>query len=512
MNHQLFPGVVVKINPIDNVAVVVHPDGLAKDQPWSDSAVALELIPMGHKLALSDITRGMPIIRYGSIIGYAKEHIRTGEWVSGAKITLPDPPELNQLSISSGNNYKPEPLEGYTFEGFRNRNGSVGTRNILAVATSVHCVAGFASHLATLVKKELLPRYPNVDDVVPINHAYGCGVAIDSPLAQIPIRTLRNILDNPNFGNQVLVLGLGCEKLRPEQLLDSSPEQSNAVLYMQDTSNPGFNQMVQAGLKMAEDHLKILDMRRRETCPASELVVGMQCGGSDGLSGVTGNPVAGYAADLVVRAGGSVMFSEVTEVRDAAHQLAPRMASQSVLDKFIKELSWYDQYLAAGSADRSANTTPGNYRGGLGNIVEKALGSVVKSGTSEIIEVVPPGEKLKKKGLSFVATPASDFICGTLQLAAGMNNHVFITGRGTPYGLAAVPVIKVSTNNALSRRWHDLIDIDAGQVALGTKTVEQMGWELFRYLLEVSSGRQQVACDRLGLHNDLVLFNPGPVT
>jgi hypothetical protein len=220
----------------------------------------------------------------------------------------------------------------------------------------------------------------------------------------------------------------------------------------------------------------------------------------------------GYTADLIVRAGGRVMFSEVTEVRDAAHILAPRMANQEILDKFVNELKWYDHYLSLGGADRSANTTPGNQKGGLSNIVEKALGSVVKSGSSPIVDVIAPGEKVMKRGLSFSATPASDFICGTLQLAAGMNAHVFVTGRGSPYGLAMVPVVKVSTNSVLSKRWYDLIDIDAGSVALGEKTVEQMGWELFHFLLEVASGKKQVACDKLKLHNDLVLFNPGPVT
>jgi galactarate dehydratase len=283
-------------------------------------------------------------------------------------------------------------------------------------------------------------------------------------------------------------------------------------MYMQDTGLNGFADMVTRGMTLAETHLKQLNARQRETCAASELVVGMQCGGSDGLSGITGNPVAGYAADLIVRAGGSVMFSEVTEVRDAVHLLSPRTADPKVRESLIEQMKWYDDYLMRGQADRSANPTPGNRRGGLSNVVEKAMGSVVKSGSSAIVDVIPPGERIKKKGLSFAATPASDFICGTLQLAAGMNMHVFITGRGTPYGLSMVPVVKVSTNSMLSRRWHDLIDIDAGPVATGEKSVEEMGWELFNYILEVASGREQVSCDRLGLHNDLVLFNPGPVT
>ena len=249
-----------------------------------------------------------------------------------------------------------------------------------------------------------------------------------------------------------------------------------------------------------------------QVCPASDLVVGMQCGGSDAFSGITSNPVAGFAADLIVRAGGSVMFSEVTEVRDAVHLLVPRSSEPSVARALIREMKWYDDYLSKWGIDRSANPSPGNKRGGLSNVVEKALGSIAKSGTSNIVDVLAPGEKIRRKGLTFAATQASDFICGTLQLAAGMNIHVFMTGMGTPYGLAMVPVIKIGSNSKLSKRWFDLIDLDAGQVALGQKTIDEMGWELFMMILEVASGMKSVACDKAGLHNDLVLFNPGPIT
>jgi galactarate dehydratase len=281
---------------------------------------------------------------------------------------------------------------------------------------------------------------------------------------------------------------------------------------LQDEAFNGFEEMVDGIMEMAEKHLKKLNNRKRETCPAADLVVGMQCGGSDAFSGITGNPASGFAADLIVRAGGTVMFSEVTEVRDAVHLLIPRTSTPEVAQKLKKEMQWYDDYLEKGLVDRSANPTPGNKKGGLSNVVEKALGSIAKSGTSPIVDVVAPGEKIRRKGLNFVATPASDFVCGTLQLAAGMNMHVFITGRGTPYGLSMVPVIKVSSNSKLSNRWFDLIDFDAGPIAFGDKTIEEMGWELFHLILEVASGKQKVAADRLGIHNDLVLFNPGPLT
>lgn len=206
------------------------------------------------------------------------------------------------------------------------------------------------------------------------------------------------------------------------------------------------------------------------------------------------------------------MFSEVTEVRDAVHLLVPRCADAQVAQRLLDEMQWFDAYLQRGGADRSANPAPGNIRGGLSNIVEKAMGSVVKSGTSPIADVIGPGERIRKRGLTFAATPAGDFVCGTLQTAAGMNMHVFTTGRGTPYGLSMVPVIKVGSNSSLSTRWHDLIDLDAGPIALGEKTVEEVGWELFHLILDVASGRKTVAADRLGLHNDLALFDPGPQT
>ncbi|MEZ5448405.1 MAG: UxaA family hydrolase [Thiolinea sp.] len=365
------------------------------------------------------------------------------------------------------------------------------------------------------IKQELLPHYPNVDDVG-LTHGYGCGVAISAPGASVPIRTLQNLAKNPNFGGEVMVIGLGCEKLQPQRLLPASGRDaqrvSAAILSLQDERFGGFNAMMDGILELAKTHLHKLNQRQRETCPASELVVGMQCGGSDALSGLTANPAVGFATDLIVRAGGSVMFSEVTEVRDAIHLLTPRAADAEVGQALLEQMRWYDEYLNRGQADRSANTTPGNKKGGLANIVEKAMGSIVKSGSSPIVDVIGPGERIRRKGLTYAATPASDFICGTLQLAAGMNMHLFTTGRGTPYGLAEVPVIKVATNSRLATQWFDLIDVDAGRIASGEASIEAVGWEIFRLILEVASGRTQVAADRLGLHNDLVLFNPGPVT
>jgi len=515
-------GKIIQVHADDNVAIVVEAGGLEKGQCLPDGLVVAEPVPQGHKIALTAIGKDKPIIRYGEVIGAAVVNIGQGEHVNESNVKLPQAPSLDELALATRSVPEPAPLTGYTFEGFRNPDGSVGTKNVLGITTSVQCVAGTVDYVVERIKRELLPLYPNVDDVVGLNHSYGCGVAINAPAAIVPIRTLKNIALNPNFGNEVMVIGLGCEKLQPSTLLDDRPvkiyENTEAadpeanVLSLQDDSFHGFNDMVEGILAMAERHLERLNRRRRETCPASELVVGMQCGGSDAFSGVTANPAVGFATDLIVRAGGSVMFSEVTEVRDAIHLLTPRAANEQVGKALIEQMAWYDDYLSQGQADRSANPSPGNKKGGLSNVVEKALGSVIKSGNSPIIDVIGPGERLRRKGLTFAATPASDFICGTLQLAAGMNLQVFTTGRGTPYGLSMVPVLKVSTNSQLGKRWHDIIDLDAGRIATGDASIEDVGWELFHLILDVASGRKQAAADRLGIHNDLVLFNPAPVT
>ena len=504
--------ILIKTTETDNVGIVANELGMQKGTMVDDGFALLEFVPNGHKVALRDIKEGEGIIRYGQIIAYADKHLKQGAWVNETNIVLPNPPELQYISMPDPKNVEIVPLEGYTFEGYRNSDGSVGTKNVLGISTSVQCVAGTTEFVVKRIKQELLPLYQNVDDVVALNHSYGCGVAIEAPGAMVPIRTIQNIARNPNFGGEIMVIGLGCEKLRPERLVSDDKGSGDTITYMQDESFHGFNEMVEGILETAKIHLERLNKRQRETCPASDLVVGMQCGGSDAFSGLTANPAAGFAADLIVRAGGSVMFSEVTEVRDAIHLLVPRAENASVAKALIDEMAWYDNYLLQGSADRSANTTPGNKRGGLSTIVEKSLGSVAKSGTSTIVDVLKPGEKIRKKGLTFAATPASDFACGTLQLAAGMNVHLFMTGRGTPYGLSMVPVIKVGTNSKLSSRWFDLIDFDAGKIATGEKTIEEMGWELFHMILDVASGKKQVAADKLGLHNDLVLFNPGPLT
>ncbi len=508
----------VQVHPDDNVAIIVNPEGLPAGAAFRGGLRLRDAIPQSHKVTLRDLDSGDPILRYGHVIGHLKQALPAGAWVREDMLDLPAAPSLDELPLATAVPAPLPPLEGFTFQGYRNPDGSAATRNMLGITTTVQCVAPTVDYAVRRIKAELLPRFPNVDDAVAITHTYGCGVAIDAPGAAVPIRTIRNLSLHPNFGAMPLVVSLGCEKLQPARLFGSSRgsgqlpilETQPDVVRLQD--HLGFGETVAAILAHAEKRLEQLNRRHRVACPAADLVVGLQCGGSDAFSGVTCNPAVGYAADLLVRTGATVMFSEVTEVRDAVHLLTPRAATEQVARDLIREMRWYDEYLARGEADRSANPTPGNKRGGLANVVEKALGSVAKAGASALMAVAAPGERVTAKGLVFAATPASDFICGTQQLASAMTLHVFTTGEGSPYGLALAPVIKVSSRTALAERWHDLIDLDAGRIATGQATIEDVGWEVFRLLLDVASGRKQTWADRWGLHNALALFNPGPVT
>ena len=522
----------IKMHERDNVAIVANDGGLPAGARFPDGLTLVERVPQGHKVALVDLAAGDPVLRYNVVIGKVARAVPRGSWVNETLLEMPAARSLEGLPISTVKRPAMEPLEGHTFEGYRNADGSVGTRNILAITQTVQCVSGVVDYAVGRIKKELLPKFPNVDDVIGLEHTYGCGVAIDAPDAKVPIRTIRNITLNPNFGNEVMVVSLGCEKLQPQRLLPpgsipileagsvadlgTTAEAKFDTVVLQDASHVGFMSMIDSVMRVAEEHLERLNARKRVTVPASELVVGVQCGGSDAFSGVTANPAVGFCSDLLVRAGATIMFSEVTEVRDGIDQLTSRAATPEVADAMIREMAWYDAYLGRGGADRSANTTPGNKKGGLSNIVEKAMGSIIKSGTAPITGVLSPGESLRdrgiKSGLVYAATPASDFICGTLQVAAGINLHVFTTGRGTPYGLAEVPVIKVATRSDLARRWHDLMDVNAGTIAEGTATIEQVGWELFRLMLDVASGRKKTWAEHWKLHNSLVLFNPAPIT
>lgn len=499
----------IKINENDNVAVAIR--DIHKGQEIIKGVVAKDIIPQAHKVALEDIKKNDEIVRYGVTLGYAIDDIVKGQWINEEMLRLPISPSLNNLTFGRDTeNILPQALVK-KWLGYKNPNGGYGgTRNILGINTTVQCVAGVVNRAIEKMKRELLPKYKNVDDIVAINHAYGCGVAINSPDAEIPIRILRNVLKHPNFGGQVMVVGLGCEKLTVEMLCEAKDINSENVIILQEKN--GYKEMINSLMEMAEKKLEVLNERKREELSLSELLIGMQCGGSDAFSGVTANPVAGYATDMLVQGGATVLFSEVTEVRDGVNIVAQRCTNDKVGNKLASEMKWYDNYLENGEVDRSANPTPGNKKGGLSNIVEKAMGSIAKSGKAPIIEVLSPGEKPTKNGLIYAATPASDIVCGPCQLASGIGLQVFMTGRGTPYGLALAPVIKVCSRNEMKDKWDDLIDINAGIILDGEITIKQVGEILFNEIIQVASGNKKSLAEEHGLHNDFCIFNPAPIT
>ena len=500
----------IQIKEEDNVAVAVH--DLPAGTRLESGVVTRESVPQAHKIALCDIPAGGEIIRYGVVLGYAKENILAGSWINEHMLDLPQSPSVDDMEY--GTNLVPvEDLPmptRTTWMGYRNAEGPAGTRNLLGIVTTVQCAAGVLKVAVERIKKELLPKYPNVDGVVAVTHPYGCGVAINAPLAYIPIRAITNVIRHPNFGGEIMVVGLGCEKLTYDRVLPPEDITPENVLTLQDYA--GHDAMMNAILEMADKKLQKLNKRTREELPLSDLLIGMQCGGSDAFSGISANPSAGYAADMLVRGGATVMFSEVTEVRDGVHMLAARCPDAHTRDRLAEEMKWYDKYLAEGGVGRDANPTPGNKAGGLANIVEKAMGSIAKSGTSQIVEVLSPAQKPTKHGLIYAATPASDIVCGPSQVASGIGLQVFMTGRGTPYGLDISPVIKVCSRNELKNHWFDMIDISAGDVATGEKTIADVGQQIFDMILDVASGTKQPYSDQHGFHNDMCIFNPAPIT
>ena len=504
----------IKISDRDNVAIAIT--DLKKGTEILPGVVTAEDIPQAHKIALKDIHQGEEVLRYGVVLGTMKADVPCGGWINETNLVMAPAPDLDTLKFATNiRTDLPKPKQ-LTWEGYPNPwgEGPAGTRNILCINTTVQCVIGVVNAAIDIIRRDLLPKYPNVDDVITINHQYGCGVAIDAPEAKVPQRIIRNIATHPNFGGEkaFMLVSLGCEKFTPDRFCEWWPELNTPENVVVLQEHKGHAAVMEALLSMAEKKLAYLNTRKRQTLPLSDLLVGMQCGGSDAFSGITANPTAGYAADLIVSAGGTVMFSEVTEVRDGVQFIAERCINEEVGQRLVQEMKWYDKYLRDGGVDRGANTTPGNKKGGLSNIIEKSMGSIAKSGSSPIVEVLSPGERPTKHGEIFAATPASDLFCGPSQLASGMGLEVFMTGRGTPYGLAAAPVIKLCSRNEMKEQWPDIIDFNAGPAAVGDKTIAEQGEELFAFILDVASGRKKPYSEQYRWTNDLCIFNPAPIT
>ena len=499
----------VRISELDNVAVVTSP--AAKGELAEGFGIkALCDIPQGHKIALRKIEKGEAVIRYGVVLGYVTETIEAGGWINEFNITLPQSPEVSELVPGGKGTVMTDLPHRRTWMGYD--NGPVlppGSRNILGIITSVQCVAGVVRNAVDRIRREILPDYPNVDGVAAVTHPYGCGVAIKADNAEIPIRSVRNVAHHPNFGGQILAVGLGCEKLTMDMILEPEEITPENVIMLQECQ--GYDAMIDAICTAARQKLEILNKRRRVVFPVSRIRIGAQCGGSDAFSGVSANPAIGYAFDMLAAQGATVLFSEVTEVRDGVHLLAERCSDQKTVERLKKEISWYDDYLERSHVDRSANPAPGNKKGGLSNIVEKAMGSIAKSGHSPIASVIGPGEIPTCSGMVFAATPASDIVCGPSQLASGIVMQLFSTGRGTPYGLQEIPVFKICTQHSMKQKWPDLFDLDAGSVVTGEKTIAELGHELYSRILDVLSGEKTCA-EKYGLYNDFIVFNPAPIT
>ena len=499
----------IKIQSSDNVAIPI--ETASRGSRFENGLTALDDIPQGHKIALLPLKKGDAIIRYGSIIGYLKCGVQPGRLISEDMLDVPAMPSLDNMPW--GTNIKTELPEApeKTFLGYEIPGAPyAGIRNILGIMPMVHCASGVLNRAVEKMRSELLPEFPNVDDIVPLNHIYGCGVAINARDSGMWIRSLKNLMRNPNFGGEIMAVALGCEKLTPDMLLEAGENNAENLVVLQNCG--GYKQMIDVLMNMARKKLEKLNRRRRAELPLSKLCIGMQCGGSDAFSGISANPAAGYVSDLLVSGGATVMFSEVTEVRDGVHFLAARCIDGETVAKLAAEMKWFDSYLDSGGVDRDANPAPGNKQGGLANIVEKALGSIAKSGTVPIAEVLSSGERPSRRGLVFAATPASDIVCGPQQLSSGMVLEVFMTGRGTPYGLAAAPVIKVSSRTIMKEMWDDLIDINAGTIAEGKETIEEAGLRIFSMIIDTASGKHKPLAEQYRLFNDMAVFNPAPIT
>ncbi|MCR5084856.1 MAG: UxaA family hydrolase [Succinivibrionaceae bacterium] len=500
----------LRINDRDNVAIALR--DLRQGEEIEGGIVLRDDIPQAHKVLLGDARQGDPVYRYGVELGTLLRDTQAGSLINEHSLALPPRPGLSDLEfardlVSMGD--LPQPPRT-SWMGYRNSSGPAGTRNLLGIVTTVQCAAGVIRRAVERIRSELLPRFPHVDGVVAVTHPYGCGVAINAPDAVIPIRSIRNLIRHPNFGGEIMVVGLGCEKLTFDRILEPHEITPENTLLLQ--SCHGHDEMMGAIMAMAELKLGRLERRRREELPLSDLLIGMQCGGSDAFSGITANPSAGYASDMLVSGGATVMFSEVTEFRDGVHLLSRRCVDRESCERLAREVAWYDRYLEQGGVDRDANPSPGNKAGGLSNIVEKAMGSIAKSGRAPISEVIGPGERPTRRGLICACTPASDIVCGPSQVASGIGLQLFMTGRGTPYGLEIAPVIKICSRNEMRERWFDMIDISAGDVALGKRSIAEVGTEIFNMALDVASGIRQPFSDQYGFHNDMCIFNPAPIT
>jgi altronate hydrolase len=474
----------LRLNPADNVVVAMRRLG-AGERIDGEGVAATEAIASGHKVATAPIRRGETVRKYGQVIGVATAEIAPGAHVHTHNLAMS---QLREAAALSAVQRQEAPR---TFQGYRRAGGKVGVRNYLGVLTSVNCSATVARHIAEAVERRgLLDDYPEIDGVVPITHASGCGMAGSGEGFDVLRRTLWGTAANPNFGG-VLLVGLGCEVVQIGRLkADYGLAETDGFQSFTIQETGGTRRAVEQGVERIAAMLPRVGAARRSAVPASEITLGLQCGGSDAWSGVTSNPALGVASDRLAGLGGTVILSETPEIYGAEHLLIARARAPQVADKLRARLAWWEAYTARNGAAMDNNPSPGNKAGGLTTILEKSLGAVAKGGLSPLMDVVEYAEPIAERGLVFMDSPGFDPCSATGQVASGATMIAFTTGRGSAFGCKPSPSIKLSSNSEIFRRMEDDIDIDCGPIAVGDATIEAKGAEILDYLLEVASGRR----------------------
>jgi altronate hydrolase len=490
-------GPTIRLHPDDDVVIarIEIPTGTLISMEKVTAAVT---IPAGHKLAVGDIAQGQPVRRYNQIIGFATRPIKAGEHVHVHNLAMGD--FQRDYAFSQGVKDTQFVSEPATFLGIRRNDGRVATRNYIGILTSVNCSATVARMVADHFKNNL-HDYPNVDGVVALTHKTGCGMAGDGEGMDLLRRTLTGYAQHPNFF-AVLNIGLGCEANQINFWLDAAKlKLSDRLQAFTIQEKGGTTKAVRDGVARIKALLPEANRVRREPLPASHLILGLECGGSDGYSGISANPALGAAADLLVRHGGTAILSETPEIYGAEHLLTRRAVSREVGDKLLARIRWWEDYTARNRMEMNNNPSPGNKAGGLTTILEKSLGAAAKGGTTNLVDVYEFAQKVTAKGLVFMDTPGYDPVSVTGHVAGGANVVCFTTGRGSVYGCKPAPSLKLATNSPLYRHMEEDMDINCGTVVDGTETVDQAGERIFGRILQTASGSRSKS-ELLGFGDD----------
>ncbi len=481
----------IKLSEQDNVAVILA-ETAKGGTPDPVGITAREAIPRGHKMAVAPIKEGEAVVKYGQIIGFASAHIAPGEHVHVHNVSIGESFERDYAfgEAAQETALLPE-AERATFQGYRREDGRVGTRNYVGIVTSVNCSATAAKQIARAVERSgILEDYPNVDGIVPIVHGAGCCIGTDDEAFRMLQRTIWGHARHANFAS-VLMLGLGCEANQIPMMLEVFGKPSEDTFHYTTLQREGgTKKTVDEAVEWFKSVLPKANAATREPVPASELTVGLQCGGSDGLSGITANPALGIAVDALVKNGGSGILAETPEVYGAEHLLTRRAVSREVGEKLIERIRWWEEYAAQHNSSMNNNPTPGNKAGGLTTILEKSLGAVAKGGSTNLVGVYRYGEPITTKGFAFMDSPGYDPCSITGKVASGVNLVCFTTGRGSCYGNMPVPTMKLATNTAMYEHMIDDMDVNCGTIVDGTESLEETGERIFQRMLAHASGEQ----------------------